>query len=132
MIAEVATLALLNASSGLLEVVGEHIFPERPPVVEIDGVVSFETPLPFLVYSKNDQQDAYDLEGNDLGLHVWEMMIDVWTKDALANYQLAELVKTALRVRNANVRLVKLLSYIAIEDELGYHGQQIYSITWKD
>jgi hypothetical protein len=129
---ETVIVGLCAASEPLVNVVEDRIYPEKPPVVDIDGDVEFSSPLPFLVFSQNDAEDAYDLEGNDLGLHWREVIIDIWSKNAIDNYELRELVKTALRVRNANVRLVKLVTEAGIEDELGYHGQQIYRITYKD
>lgn len=132
MIIETVILGLLEASSDLVAVVGNRIYPERPPVVEIDGVEALETPLPCVVYTETDAEDTYDLEGNELDLHFREVIIDCWTKNALDNYNLRNTIKTALRVRTANVRLVKLVTEAAIEDELGYHGQQIYRIAYKD
>lgn len=129
---ETVIVSLINANSPLRDVIGERFYPERPPVQDIDGVISFTQPLPFIVFAENDAEDVYDLEGNELGLHWREVIIDVWSKDAKENYDLRVLVKDALRVRNSNVRLVKLVTEAAIEDELGYHGQQIYRITYKD
>lgn len=132
MIIETVVVGLLKASEPLVEVVADRIYPEKPPVVEIDGIVEFAVPLPVVVFTETDAEDAYDLEGNELDLHWREVMIDIWSVDAIDNYRLRDLVKTALRVRNENVRLVKLVTEAAVEEELGYHGQQIYRITYKD
>lgn len=132
MIIETVLVQLFNASAPLTAVVEDRFYPEKPPVVEIDGDVVFSAPLPFVVFTESDAEDIYDLEGNELDLHWREVIVDVWSKNAIDNYDLRVLVKNALRVRNANVRLVKLVTEAAVEDELGYHGQQIYRITYKD
>jgi hypothetical protein len=131
-IIETVIVALLKASAPLAAAVGTRFYPEQPPVVEIDGIVEFNAPLPFVVFTETDAEDVYDLQGNELDLHWREVVIDIWSKDALENYQLRVLVKTALRVRDDNVRFVKLVTEAAVEDPLGYHGQQIYRITYKD
>lgn len=132
MVLETVLVELLGAHQPLVDVVSDRIFPERPPIVEIDGVLEFEQPLPLLVFATLDAEDIYDLEGNELDLHYREFAVDIWSRDALENYELRNLVKTALRVRTATVRLVKLQTEAAINDDLGFHGQQIYRMSYKD